>query len=305
MLYTRARSVLIAVTTLNLILLLSNCGIAKQNDNGLIITLEGKVSLYRSEGRSEAEEGASLQPGDTIRLFSGSSCAGITPAGESFSIQGPEHFIILSPPVKDENNGITAWFKKQLNDWIHPATNSAFISRSSNNEQFRVSLPVPLIPASGGKVRPYKSTFIWTLVDGVEKYKITVITEEGEEIVRMAHGNSLIIEKLEPGSEYAWKVEPHIKNWAATSRWREFKVLTDDELEKLNGTIKDVSDLQAAVTLLIVGLHAEALDYLDDAVEMKEYRGSALKWRAETYAEIGYFRKAYLDLKKFRKWKDK
>ena len=289
---------------LNLVLLKGSTQ-ASQSKNGFIISLKGSVILCTDNGRIKATEGLSIQPGDTIKLSEGSFCEGVTPGGKSFKVKGPEHLIVHSQPGKEDKNSIAKWFRRQLNDWMHPASKSAFISRSSREMEFRLNVPIPLIPSANGRVRPDNSAFIWTLVDGVESYKLTILQDNGEDTVHEVRGNSLVVKDLDQGKTYAWKVEPDIEGWSVSSNWKEFKVMTEEEEENIEKIIEGISDLEAAVKLLIVGLQGEALNYLDRAVENVNYRGSALKWRAETYAGMGFYRKAYMDLATSNEWKDK
>lgn len=297
-------ALIISCIILNLIFLTESIH-ATSDNNGIIISATGNVTLCKDSGRIKAEEGLSIQTGDTIKLSEESFCEGVTPGGESFKLQGPEHVIIQYQPGKEDKNSIFKWFRRQLNDWMHPASKSAFISRSDMEMEFKLAVPIPLIPSANGRVRPDQSTFVWTLVNGVESYRVTILGDNGEDMLYKVRGNSLVLKELDQGKTYAWKVEPDIEGWSVSSNWRKFKVMTKDEEKNVDAIIEGISDLEAAVKLLIIGLHGEALNYLDRAVEDRKYRGSALKWRAETYAGMGFYRKAYRDLATSNKWKVK
>ena len=171
-----------------------------------------------------------------------------------------------------------------------------FVVRAARDWSIEAVLAAPLIPRRDGAVRPRGSRLIWGLVPGVDRYLVSVAPIEGEETTRNVLGNQLVLDGLEPGKQYAWRVRPLVSGWTAESRWSTFRVLTAAEQDLLNQATANLGNLQVAVLLLAAELHEEAIHRLDAAIASDDEARSARYWRARALADIGLYDQAYSDL---------
>jgi hypothetical protein len=145
-------------------------------------------------------------------------------------------------------------------------------------------------------VRFEGARLVWTALDGVERYLVTLRRVSGEEESHNVRGNIYPLEDLVPGETYAWKVVPDVKGWPGFAREAEFRVLTREEERAVDAAAQGANDLDAAIVLLALGLHEEAILRLDAAVESGEHEPSARMWRARALANLGLYEQACEDL---------
>jgi len=267
--------------------------------SGIVVSVSGDVTVERADGELQATEGLALTEGDRITVKKGARCSGFTPQGTGFDLDGPAEFLI---PNGDEGglvDSVTSWIRMQLADWMGESRRRPLTTRGVRDWARVSEAPALILPASGGAVRPSRVELRWSTVAGVDRYVVTVAPALGDEIVTTARGNSATIDALEPGEEYVWRVAPDVADWAGSGSWREFRVLTLDEEERLDAALSDMGDLEAGVLLLSMGLHDEAIYRFDSAAESKE-GNSARHWRAQALADCGLYREAYDDLIQLR-----
>ena len=245
--------------------------------------------LFRSEGYI-------LVQGDTLKTGGDAFCKGYTPDGEEFEM-GSDEIYICSKQRSDSGNILIAFLNRQIDDWMHKSRLQSLITRSARDWDYRNRSIQLLIPAGRGKVRSHRCDFIWTKVESVDLYELTIINKEGKEINRTVRGTVDSIDDLDPG-DYTWMVSLKNDGWETSSKLRSFTVMSKDEERKLDDLIKDKTDLTAGVLLYISGLQMEAVYRFDSAVNVDKINNSALRWRAKAMADIGLYKEAYNDLLK-------
>jgi hypothetical protein len=262
--------------------------------DGVIVSVTGQVDVRRGEDTGSATEGYVLREGDMIVVKPGAACTGFSPVGEAFDLKGPAELEFAGAGSVAE--GVSSWVRLQLAEWIGESRRQPLTTRNVRDWGIPTEAPAQIIPAPEGRVRPGKSRFFWTTLSGVERYLITLAPADGDEQERVAHDHSLVVEDLEPGGEYVWKVEPETAGWEGETRWRGFTVLTGEEEAQLDQALDNLDDLEAGVLLLSAGLHEEAIYRFDAALASPELARSARLWRAQALADIGLYRQAYEDL---------
>jgi hypothetical protein len=297
------------ITVVLLILLLVGLGVEATaadtaegvaEPRGVVVSVVGDVQVNRSGTRHSALEGFVLMGGDTVVLQAGARCTGFTPQGESFTLDGPAELQFSSTVADGMIDNVATWVRRQLADWIGESRRRPLTTRGGRDWTVAGDAPVPVIPAPGGSVRSGRSTLYWSTVPGVDRYRLTVARDDGEEITRSVRDNSIALEELVAGAEYVWKVGPEVEGWNVQSEWRSFHVLAVDEEEEVDRVADSLDDLEAGVLLLSVGLHDEAIYRLDAAVESGSNDRSARLWRAQALAECGLYKEAYEDLARLR-----
>ncbi len=268
--------------------------------HGVVVSVVGNVVVERSGIRASVLEGFVLMGGDMIVLQDGAQCTGFTPQGEIFTLTGPAELQL--PGLSDDGvvDDIATWVRRQLADWIGEGRRRPLTTRSAREWAVAKDAPALVIPAPDGSVRAGRSGLYWTTVPGVDRYRVTVAPDVGEELTRVVRGNTMALEELAPGAEYVWKVGVDLEGWSGQSGWRTFRVLTAEEESELGKALSDLDNLEAGVLLLSIGLHDEAICHLDAAVEAGTSDRSARLWRAQALAECGLYREAYEDLIRLR-----
>jgi tetratricopeptide (TPR) repeat protein len=127
---------------------------------------------------------------------------------------------------------------------------------------------------------------------------MTIAPEDGDEIKQTIRGHMSVRDDLEPGKKYVWKVQTQEGGSPAGSQWNSFYVLTADEARQIDESINGLSDLEAGVLLLSLGLAGEAINRFDAAVALDPSSRSAYRWRAEALAAVGLYKDAYENLVK-------
>jgi len=262
--------------------------------DGLIVSVAGEVHVRRGEAAAQASEGYVLREGDMIVVKTGARCSGFTPVGESFDLKGPAELEFASSGGVVEE--VSSWVRLQLAEWIGESWRQPLTTRNIRDWTIPTEAPEQIIPAPEGRVRPGKSRFYWTTLSGVDRYVVTLAPATGDEQARVARNHSIMLDDLVRGEEYVWKVRPEAEGWEGETRWRGFRVLTDEEEAQLDSALEDLDDLEAGVLLLSAGLHEEAVYRFDAASASPELARSARLWRAQALADIGLYRQAYEDL---------
>lgn len=262
---------------------------------GLIITVSGEVNVSSGKGAQPAREGYMLQEGDTIIVKMGARCGGFGLAGEPFKLSGPAQ-LVLTLRSNSTTGKIAAWIARQLAQWAGESRTKSLVSRSARDWQQTVQAPAPLIPASDGCVRASRSIFRWKAVEGIGSYTVSIAPTDGKDLTRMARGNKLVLDGLEPGMDYVWKIGTKEDGTRMSSGWSSFHVMELQEEKQLDETLSGLSDLEAGVVLLTAGLHEEAIYRLDVAVDSETDHRSALRWRARVLASIGLHAQAFDDV---------
>jgi hypothetical protein len=237
--------------------------------------------------------------GDRIIVRTGARCTGFTPQGAGFELDGPSEFLIPSSEGSGLVGNVASWIRMQLADWMGESRRRPLTTRGVRDWARVSEAPALILPASGGAVRPSRVEFRWSTVAGVDRYVVTVAPAFGDEISKTARGNTTTLDDLDPGDEYVWRVAPDVADWAVQGGWREFRVLSREEEERLDEALVGLGDLEAGVLLLSMGLHDEAIYRFDAAVDGGAVR-SARHWRAQALADCGLYREAYDDLIQLR-----
>jgi hypothetical protein len=262
--------------------------------DGVIVSVTGQVDVHRGDAARSATEGYVLREGDMLVVKPGAACTGFSPAGESFDLKGPAELEFAGAgSVVGE---VSSWVRMQLAEWIGESRRQPLTTRNVRDWTIPTDAPAQIIPAPEGRVRHGKARFFWSTLSGVERYVVTLAPAEGDEQARVARDHSLVVEDLEPGEEYVWKVQPEAEGWEGETRWRGFTVLTAEEEAQLEAALDDLDDLEAGVLLLSAGLHEEAIYRFDAALASPDLARSARLWRAQALADVGLYRQAYEDL---------
>jgi hypothetical protein len=264
------------------------------SQGGLVVSVAGDVVVKRGEGQMAANEGFVLRDGDTIVVKAGGRCSGFTPVGEAFDLKGPGEMQFAE--TGGVGGDLASWVRMQLADWIGESRRQPLRTRTVRDWAVPMEAPTQMIPAENGRVRVEGARLFWSEVPGVDSYLLTVAPSDGDEVTRVVRDNGAVLEDLEPGVEYVWKVQPDAQGWEGESGWRSFVVMTPDEETRLDQATETLGDLEAGVLLLSSGLHEEAIYRFDVAVASPAQSRSARMWRARAFADIGLYKQAYEDL---------
>ena len=268
---------------------------ASEKRMGLVVSLRGDVTVRRASASLTVKEGFVIQPGDTMRIGAGARCGGFTPGGDRFDQQGP-HLIVFAGPGKDKRDPRSEWITEQVQSLVSEPRSRQLVTRTGRDWKVQNGMPRLMIPAPDARVRASRANFYWSTIDGVDRYELTIVGEEGDEITKIVRGHKIEFSDLEPGYSYSWKIQPVLEGLSSSSGWRSFNVMSSKEEERLEEALTGVPDLEAGVLLLSMGLHGEAVYRFDAASARAEARRSALRWRAQTFAAIGLYRDAFTDL---------
>ena len=264
---------------------------------GVVVSVQGDVTVQRSGDAQPVSEGLVLQEGDVVVAHEGSRCTGFTPSGEPFDLPGPGELSLAGAGGDGVLDRVSLWVRRQLTQGIGESRRQPIVTRTLMRDwDVETLTPAPLIPAEGGQVRADGAVFHWGSVPGIESYSVTFVSEDGDEFERVVRNHSLVLDDLTPGREYVWKVRPAVEGWTGQAKWRSFRVMSNEERAELDAALDSMGDLEAGVLLLSAGLHEEAVYRLDAAVASRAQAASARRWRAQTMAEIGLYRQAYEDL---------
>lgn len=263
---------------------------------GLVVSVTGDVLVHRGAEPQKAEIGFVLYEGDTLVVMQGATCTGFTPAGTTFELEGPAELQLALPPQRGPLDTISGWIRSQLAQWAGARRRWAPTTRAAPDWGIQVPCPIPLVPVADGQIRPSRPRFLWTLIPGIERYEVTLVPVQGEQLTRTVSSHGITVDDLLPGGQYAWSVRPAIKDWEGEREWRSFRVLTPEEEKQLDLALGTLKDVEAGVHLLSVGLHQEAIRRFDAVVSSGRKVHSARVWRARAFAEVGLFDEAYKDL---------
>lgn len=265
---------------------------------GIVVSVAGEVIIERAGDRQSAVEGLVLEGEDVIVVKVGGRCAGFTPAGEPFRLDGPAELRLPSSSGQGVLDRVSRWIRDQLAQWVGQTRRRPLVTRTVLRDwDVAIDTPSQLIPAPDGRVRPSKSEFYWATVPGIDSYLVTVVSAAGEETSRLVRDHGVVLSDLEPGGEYVWKVRPSVEGWNGETRWRAFSVLTREEEQELDQAVTELGELEAGVVLLTAGLHDEAIYRFDATISANtEQATSARLWRARALADIGLYREAYGDV---------
>lgn len=269
---------------------------------GLIVAVNGDVTVIHGRMGKPGMEGKVLESGDTILVKMGASCRGFGIDGEQFSLVGPSEFVLSAATGKEPFDNVRRYIAQQLAQWSGTSRSRSLVSRSVRDWEHVVQSPSPLIPASNGSVRATRARFLWTMVPGVDRYDVTIAPEDGDEMKQTVRGGALAQEDLQGGKSYVWRVEASGVEGSVPSTWSSFRVMTPEDEKKLDEALKQLSDLEAGVLLLSLGLHEEAVYRFDAAAASDDERRSALRWRAQVFAGLGLHKEAYDDLVETMEW---
>ncbi len=272
----------------------------EETATGLVISAAGDVVIDRAGSAERATEGYVLRNSDTVIVPEGARCSGFTPDGERFDLVGPGELVLATASGEGVVGSVTSWVKRQLNAWIGESRRRPLTTRGGRDWAIEADAPAPILPAPEGAVRSGTSRLCWSTVAGADSYSVVVAPEVGDEIAKTARDNCVVLEGLEPGKEYVWKVSADIAGWNGDSGWRAFRVLTPEDEKELDAGLADLSDLEAGVLLLSAGLHEEAVYRFDAAIGSSDFSRSARMWRARALADLGLYREAYEDLSSTR-----
>jgi hypothetical protein len=281
---------------LSLVLLGPGGGAAAQSAAGVVVSVEGPVAVHRGQGPLDVGIGFPLQPGDSLVVKQGGSCAGFSPTGETFHREGPS--LIVFARLNEENfrSRLTKWVARQLAQWVGSSRNRPLIARGDTETWTAEAVAVALVsPGVDGAVRSMEPALMWKTTPGVDAYTVRITGEDGEEMVETTNGSEYRPSALTPGRRYAWKVSFTAGGRELSSSWREFRVLTADEEETLDAVLEDMPHLMAGVFLLSTGLHREALERFD-RVDAGDTAGDVAVWRARALAGMGLYLEAYASM---------
>jgi len=271
---------------------------ATERTVGLVVSVEGSVSVANGGKVREAVEGLVLEPGDTVIVKIGATCSGFGLDGESFDIKGPAELVMIKPEPEGTVDKVRAFIARQLSQWSGASRGRSLVARGVRDWELVSAVPAPVLPANDGAVRGGDIRFVWSTVQGVDRYVLTIAPENGEEDRQTIRGHMFIRDDLAPGTHYVWKVRTQDPASQAVSQWHSFYVMTADEEKQVDESLAGLADLEAGVLLLSLGLTGEAINRFDAAVAADPGSRSALRWRAEALADVGLYKDAYTDLVK-------
>lgn len=265
---------------------------------GIVVSVDGEVVVDRAGEREPVVEGLVLGQGDVIIAKAGAKCTGFTPAGEPFRLDGPSELRLPASLEHGLLDRVSRWIREQLTQWVGQSRRRPLVTRTLLRDwDVTIDTPSQLVPAPDGRVRPSEAEFYWATVPGIDSYLITIVSADGDETSRLVRDHGVVVDDLDPGGEYVWKIQPSVEGWSAETRWRGFTVMTRDEERELDEAISGLGGLEAGVLLLTAGLHNEAIYKFDAAISGNgEQAPSARLWRAQALADIGMYRDAYKDV---------
>jgi hypothetical protein len=275
------------------LLFASNSG--EQKSLGVMISVNGEVSVHRGKGPIEGMEGLLLQPGDSILVKLGANCSGFSPIGQPFELNGPALSVFPDLSQPKTKNWFTTFLSSQIVALVGQSRNQSLISRSAREWQVAADSDLTLFPASEGQVRPSEARFFWQTLGHIDRYQLIIAPAVGDEIKATLHGHKYIQKDLKPGTEYVWKICPVIDGKPTSATWKSFRVMTEEEESKLDESLEDLSPMMSGVLLLLAGLHEEAIYKFDIALASSD-SSSAMWWRAKALAEAGLYKQAFEDL---------
>ncbi len=267
---------------------------------GIIVSVDGDVAVHGA-ARERATEGFVLEEGDTVVVMVGGKCAGFTPVGEAFDIEGPAELRLAVPQEKRIVDRVSRWIRSQLAEWIGKSRAQPLLTRSVLRlGDASIDVPTQLVPAPRGRVRPDAALLRWAGMFGIDTYTVELASSSGHRSERLVRGHNIVIEGLTPDEEYVWKVRPASADWGGEAPWRAFRVMEPQEERSLDLALQDLGSLEAGVLLLTAGLHEEAIQRFDIAVSIGERDHSARFWRSQALADVGLHKEAYEDLVRAR-----
>lgn len=252
---------------------------------GCIVAVQGEALVVRGGLRLPASEGFALLDGDTLMVPAGASCRGFAPGGDHFRFDGPARVALALQEHGFE--GFRAWLARGIAQWTGKSRRQALTTRGARAWDTDAEPCRPVFPVPGGVVRVASARLCWTTIPGIDRYHLVISTVDGAESSREVVGNSTEVEGLVPGKRYLWQVSPVLENWPSSTRWSTFRVLEQSAESNLDAAVASLPPLEGAVALLATGLHAEAIDRLDEARELEPHNRSALVWRAEILTAMG------------------
>jgi tetratricopeptide (TPR) repeat protein len=228
----------------------------------------------------------------------GGMCGGFDLDGKSFDIKGPAELVLSHPSRGGTVDKVRAFVARQLSQWSGASRSRSLVARSARDWELVSAVPAPVMPANNGAVRAGDTQFIWTTVQGIDRYDMTIAPEDGDEMVQTIRGHMFVRDDLEPGKTYVWKIQAQDAGSPAGSQWNSFHVLTAGKEKQIDESLAGLTDLEAGVLLLSLGITNEAINRFDAAVASDPGSRSALRWRAEALAAVGLYKDAYDDLVK-------
>jgi hypothetical protein len=264
---------------------------------GLVVSTEGDVTVVRNGAALPATEGFVLAGDDVVVVRGEGTCAGFTVAGGTFELKGPAELRLSGFAERGVLGRTADWISAQSAKLMRGGSRKLLITRAiPEDREVLASAPGPLLPAPDGQVRPSEPEFYWTTVPEIETYLVTFLSAAGEETTELVEGHHVRFDAAVPGGAYAWRIEPSVTGALWQSEWRSFRVMTEEDEQKLDLALSELDDLECGVLLMAVGLHAEAVDRFDTVITSGRRSHSAHVWRAKALAELGLYRNAYEDL---------
>ena len=299
---TRVLLVLIGAVATGACILSPEAAVSKDEPQalGIILSVSGSVSLRGTSGPLTAAEGMAVLPGDTLVVTAGGRCDGFSPDGKQFDLMGPAEMVLAEATGGEVLNVVADWLRHQVSRWVGEERRQVLTTRAPQDWNMETEVPRPILPAQGGAVRPGRGRLSWGTIPGIERYRVTFAPKAGSETVRTVRSNTLILDDLQPGSEYVWKVSPAVKEWKGISRWHSFRVLTAAEETNLDRALQGMNHLESGFLLLSTGLHEAAISRFDQAQASAGDERAAIFWRAQALADLGLYEDAYRSLSSIR-----
>ena len=281
-----------------MIMISGTCCIAAESGEELsiVVFVQGDVRIFRGKSPMKVVPGFAIEDGDTLFVGINSICSGLSSGGRRFEVEGSATKIFHSKKDLEGVGTMRRWISRQLTDLAGKSRIQILLARSDREWDYRVGVK-QVIPPADGRVRQGKARFVWSAIDGIDRYTVKIENGEGGgEIRRTVNGNQITIEDLEPGQTYSWQVTPDSREFVSMAGKCAFTVLTSEQEQELDMTIGEVSDLEAGVILLSIGLHEEAMQRFDAAVTQDRLHRTACMWRAKCLESIGLHKEAYKDI---------
>jgi len=273
-------------------------GTAGATGSGLIVMVNGGVTVHGRFQAADAWEGFALAPGDSVTLATGARVMGFAPSGEPFDYEGPgaHTFTTVAPKFR---NRVYDYTRERIAAWPGLGELDPFGTPASYDWEAVATEATPMIPADGGAVRPTQSRFWWQAIEGIRRYEVEISWDDGGRTRRkrytVSDANRLFLDDLEPGRSYEWLVRTKDGKRLESDR-HAFRVLTHDEVSTLKDITYGLPEVMAGALMLTAGLHEEAIQYFDAALTLSQYRRSTLVWRSRAFGEVGRYDAAYRDL---------